>query len=469
MELKSFLKKYENIIFLSLLSLLTFFTWFFKVNEVYNVIIYISILIGLAILKFSDLKLVIFTLFTLTANNTPEFLKFIDTIYSKIFNTNISALKSYYTFLYTAVFIVLMIILLIRNIRNKTIPKGQLIIPMVLLLIYSLITLIWTPNIIKGLSEFWFIVQGYYIYIALRNSKDTKFNLYFVSWALSLLLLVISMQYFVSYYRYFKVNDINLSFFKYFTFSSKKAINLWANPNIVASVFGVAYVPTLYKYFKSERNKLRYLYLPLELLIIYAMILGKSTGLQLAMITGIIFIPFLLIKNKKFLYYTVLTAIFIFISGIILIVSFETKYPDIYHFFNKLTTYRLDIYKIAINELKDPLVLFFGHGIGSDRVILDHVDFFHSFVFQVLVNRGLIALVLISIILYRCADILFKSTSKFKYFVGLATIIYLVHGLTDAGFEYQFIGVIFYMLYALIENDTDNNYYFEYKFERQLK
>lgn len=453
------IKANKNLISLLAITVLSFSTWFFNVGEVYNVIFYIGVLILLAIFRAKDITLVVFTLFTVVANRTPTFLKELDRIFNAIFGNNITALRSYYTFLYTAVFIVLLIILFIRAVVRKTELKGKLVLPMIILLIYSLVTLIWAPKIVVGLSEFWFIIQGYFIYTIVRSNED-KPNYYKISWILSLLILVISLQYFVSYHEYFKLKNIDLNFFKYYQFEGKAAINLWSNPNIVAGVFSIAFVPSLYKYFDKGASKLKYLYLPVELLILYAIVLTKSNGLYFALLTGVFFIPFLFIKNKKLLYSLIIAAMVSFSVGITLIVSLEGKYPDFYKWFNEFTTYRLDIYKIAINELKDPLVFLFGQGIGADRIILDYVNFFHSFVFQVLVNRGIFALFVIGYIFYKIIETLFESKTDFRYFLAIGIITYLAHGITDSGFEYQFLGAIFYLLVALLEIDTkDYNKY----------
>lgn len=445
----------NNLIFLILTATLTFLTWYFNINEVYNVLIYSSLLILLAVFKASDIKLVIFTLFTIAGNREPGFLKLFDSIYSNIFGSNISALKSYYTFLYTAIFIILIIILLIRSIKNKRKLTGRLVIPMIIIIVYSLITLIWTPNINKGLSEFWFIIQGYFIYVIVRNDNEEA-NYYGFSWILSILLLVISLQYFVSYREYFQVHELDYNFFTYFKFPSKEPIQLWANPNIVASVFSVAYAPSLFKYFTKNKSKLRFLFIPMDILILYAIVLTKSSGLHFALAAGLISIPVLFVRNKKTLYIVLITMMTAFILSITLVVLLE---PELYDIVNTLTTKRLDIYKIAINTLKDPLVFLFGNGIGSDREVLANVHFFHSFVFQVLVNRGLVTLTIIAFMFYKIIEILFESKSKFRYFIALASVTYLAHGITDSGFEYQYIGVIFFVLISLVEKEkiVNNN------------
>lgn len=449
-------KQNKILYLLPLFGLLSFTTWYLNIDELHNIILYSSILIIMAFFKAKDTTLIMFTLFTVAANRTPSFLEGVDKLYLKLFETNISALRRYYTFLYTFVFVVLIIILLIRLIKRRKYSKGKLLIPMVLLIAYSLITLLWAPNLSTGLSEFWFIIQGYFIYYVLRN-KDSKENIFYeLSWFLTILLLVISAQYFVSYKEYIISKDLDINFFNFYKIEGKRAIKLWANPNIVGGVFSIAYIPSLYKYFDTKRTNKRFLFIPFELLIIYAIVLTKSKGLHYAFLVGLLFLPFLFIKNKKLLYTFIISAILMFIVFLVTIIHLEDAFPDIYNKLNEYTTSRIDIYKDAIELLRSPKTFIFGKGLGADRLILN-VSFFHSWVFQVLVNRGIIGLSLIFIMLYYIVETLFQSKNNFRYLLAIGIIIYLAHGITDSGFEYQYIGVIFFLLVALLENSIEKD------------
>lgn len=435
---------------------MVFLTWFFNVNETINVLLYGSILVFLAIIGASNLTLIILTIFTVAANNTPGFLEFVDNIYLKLFNTKIIALNSYHTFLYIAMIVFLMIILLIRAIKNKKIPKGRLLIPMFIMMIYSLITLLWADNLVFGLSEIWFIFQGYFIYVIVKNDNETSDKFLLISWFLSLLLLVISFQYFISYSNYYNSIGESVSFFNYWKIDSKAAINLWANPNIVAAIYGVSLVPSLYKYFSKDKLKYSYLFIPLELLIIYGIILTKSQGMFYSLLIGLLFIPLLFIKNRKLLFALIFGAVCMFAFGMWFVVNSEDIFPGLYNMFNDFTTNRIDIYKAAFETLKDPLVLIFGKGLGADRSILE-ANFFHSWVFQVLITRGLIGFSLVIHMIYLVISILFDSKNNVRYFIAIAIIIYLAHGITDSGFDYQHIGVIYYLLVASLEKQIPEN------------
>lgn len=437
-------------IYLPAMALLAFTTWYFDVLETYNILIYSTILIVAALLKVSNTRLLIITLFTVTANKTPYFLEFLDNKYFDIFGKNITALNSYHNFLYVFIFVVLIFIMIIRAIKNKSKIRGKLAPIVLMTALYSFITLIWAPSLPAGLSEIWFMAQGYLTYLLIKNDGDKNNYSYEFSWFLSMLLLVISLQYFKSYHDYYLAIDTPTSFFNYWKSDSKAPINLWANPNIVAAVFGIALIPSFYKYFSKKKSIYTYLFIPFELLIIYAVILSKSQGMYYSLLIGLLFIPLLFIRNKKTLYLLIASAVLVFAFGMAFIVYIEDIFPNLYNMLNDFTTHRIDIYKEAVILLRDPNTLIFGMGVGADRIVLS-AHFFHSWVYQILVTRGLIGISLVGIMIYFVVEILFENKDKIRYFLAIAIIIYLAHGITDSGFDYQHIGVIFYFMVALLE------------------
>jgi len=432
---------------------MVFLTWFLKVNETINVLIYGSLLILLAFGKASNLILVIVTVFSVAGNHSPQFLEWFDNLYLKIFNTNISALNEYHTFLYIVMYVFLGVILLIRAIRNKNKLNGKLLLPMTLMLSYSLLSLIWANNTADGLSEFWFIFQGYFVYMLIRNDNETKDKYLTISWFLSLLLLVISLQYFVSYGQ-----NSDYNFFNFWRVNGKSAIKLWANPNVIAALLGIAITPSLYKYFAKDRNKLSYLFLPLESLIVYALILTNSQGFYYSLLVGAAFIPLLLIKNRKVLFGLIGGAILLFATGMAFVVYSEDIYPELYQMFNEFTTSRIEIYKEALLLLRKPTTLLFGLGMGADRSLIE-AHFFHSWVFQVLITRGLVGFSLVAVMIYQAVSIMFDNKDRFRYFLAIAAIIYLSHGITDSGYDYQHIGVVYYLMLATLEKRIDTSQY----------
>lgn len=436
-------KKDKNLILIPIIAIITFATWFFNINEVVNIGIYLTLLIGLVIIKVDGVTLLMFALFSVLAQNRAAFLEFIDNIYFKIFDSKITLLNSYYIYLQLIILFSVGAILLTRFIKSKVKPSGKLLIPMVIISIYSLITLLWADSLTDGLSEFSFFIQGYLAYFLIKNENDDPVDFYKFAWFLTLLLLVLSMQYLVVYIKFPGPNKAPLS-------------NLWANPNIVAATFGITFIPSLYKYFAKNKSNKRFLYLPIEIFIIYTIVKTQSTGLHYAFLIGLLFIPVMFIKNRKVLFSIIIMVILAFVAFLFIIVKLEEAFPEIYSWLNVFTTNRIDIYKEAFSEISNPIILIFGNGLGYDRTALaeSNVHFFHSWVLQILVNRGLIGIILISIMLYYILTILYESDNNFRYFLAVGFIIYLAHGITDSGFEYQHIGIHAYFMLALLERDT---------------
>lgn len=372
-----------------------------------------------------------FVLFTSAANYKPSIM------------ANVSG----FIFLYQAIFIAAAVYMLIKLILKKEVPVGKILVPLALILGYLIISLLWTPDLYYGANELGIVIQGYVIYLFIRNDEKSDVDFYKLSWFLTLLLLVISVQYFV----------ITI---KHIPFEGKGPLYvLWANPNIVAAFFGISFVPSLYKYFVKGKTKLRFLYLPLELLVLYGIYFTLSEGLYVALIVGLIFIPIqLLIKNKKMLYFVTLTAIMLFATFIIVVIANETRWSEFYNDLDIFSTGRLSLYNIGLQQLKNPLVLIFGRGSGSAKPILVSHGYgsyyFHSFVLNIVVQRGLVSLVVTFFMFYQILVILKTEQSLFKYFASIGVITYLAHGVIDIGFEYQFIGVLFYLIVASVEKHT---------------
>lgn len=439
-NLVDWFKRNKKIILFTLMAILTFLTWFLNVNEFINLFIYIAILITLVIFKASTKTLVMFALFTVMGQNQPSVLEYFDNLYFDKHNTNIDALKTYYVVLYIVIVFLVGLIALFRMIKNKDKPQGKLVIPMALLTLYGLVTLIWAPGFIPGISELSFFIQGYLVYLFVRNEKDSKIDFYEFAWFLSLILLVLSFQYVTVYLKYPGNNKSPL-------------YHLWANPNIVAAVFGITFIPSLYKYFSKDRSKYTYLYLPFEILVIWAIIKSQSTGLHYGFIAGALFIPVMFVKNRKILYSIIAFSILAFVAFLVIVVRLEDQFPNIYNKLNEFSTSRFDIYKQALEQLKTPKDYIFGLGLGYDRSVIN-VNFFHSWFFQILVNRGFIGIGIIAVLLYYVIEILDDSEERFRYFLAIGIIIYLAHGITDSGFDYQYLGVFFYLMIALLEKNN---------------
>lgn len=426
------IKDNNRIILLPMFAILSFSTWFFNVPETYNIIGYILILILLIVSKTSTTTIIMFALFTSAANRKASYL----------------GTFSNFTFLFQAIIIGVLLYSVTQMIIKKALPRGKLVFPILALLGYTIISLLWTPDKAGGLSEIGIIIQGYLVYFSIRNNKEKKVSFNEISWFLSLLLLVISLEYFVLTY-------------KVFPFEGKGPLYaLWANPNIVATFYSIAFVPSLYKYFAEGKSRWIYLYLPIELLIIYGIYVSKSEGLYAALIIGFVFsIVQLLFKNKKALFVLTMSLIVGFVIAMFTIVLLKDTYPDFYNKINKFSSSRLSIYSVALNQIKQPFVFLFGRGAGSAHFVLLENGFknfyYHSWFIHLWAQRGIVSLIIMFYLFYKAYLQLIKNNSKFKYFLATGIIIYLTHTLVDIGFEYQYIGVILFLMVGSLENYND--------------
>ena len=428
------IKENNRIILLPLFAILSFSTWYFNVPETYNIIGYMFILIVLILFKTSTTTIIMFASFTAAANRKASYL----------------GAFSNFTFLFQAMIIGVLLYAIVQMIIKKTLPKGKLVIPIVILMAYTIISLLWTPDKTGGFSEIGIIIQGYLVYFAVRNNKEDKVSFNEISWFLSLLLLVISLEYFVLTY-------------KVFPFEGKDPLYaLWANPNIVATFYSIAFVPSLYKYFSKGKSKWTFLYLPVELLILYGIYVSKSEGLYVALIVGLVFgILQFFFKNKKTLFIITITSIMSFVFLMFFIVIFQNQFPTFYKWLNvDISSHRLTIYEIGLNQIKQPFIFLFGRGAGSAHYILLEKDlsnfYYHSWVIHLWAQKGLVSLMVMFTLFYYVFKELIKNNTKFKYFLATGIIIYLSHTLVDIGFEYQYIGVILFLMLGTLENYNDN-------------
>jgi len=430
-------------------SLLVFLTWFLKVPQLANIIIYSVITLLLVFFKIKPTQLLMYSLLTIASNYHPIRIESLNRGYHIVF---------YFTFGITMIY---SLVLIFRN-NLKLIYK--LLIPFGLMIIYGLISLIWSLNVMYGFNFLQVMILGYIAYFVIVN-LDEKFDYLKLSWFLTLLLLVISSQYLVVAYNNFEVNLTGqtgilkyLSFIKqkFFSFERKSHLFIfWANPNIVAAMIGISLAPSLYKYFDKRSTKRTLYYLPLELLPIYAIYASMSDGLFSAVIIGILFIPLIfLYKNKKHVFVWYMQFVAIFMVFVLVVVYTLNMYPEIFIDIDKFTTGRFTLYRQSVDLFKNPLVLLFGRGIGSSKAILESAFYYHSWAFNSLANLGVIGFGLTIYVIYQTFNIINESKNPFRYFLLIGTIVYLTHGLIDVGYDYQYIGVLNYMMIGMIEKDN---------------
>lgn len=447
MNFINYLKENKEKVLIPITALLTFLTWYFNVPEIANIILYLVILAGLILFKFSNITILMFTLFTTMANRTP-------------LTTTSSGRPA--TILYLIIYGSFLLYFVISSIIKKKYPKGKLVVPLLFLLLYALLSLIWTVDLVGGLSEISYILLGYMAYFVIRNETDKKISFYDVSWFLSLVLLVLSLQFFTISYKNFPQDS------KWILVNG-----LWGYINAIATIFGLAFVPSLYKYFAKDKSKYRFLYLPLELLVLYSIIVSGSEGLYVALaVSVIVIIVMLFVKNRKILFTMVVSGILLFAASMLTVVLLKDTFPDFYNKLDKFySSSRIDLYRLAFIQLKNPLVLLFGRGAGSTHKLLEgHYLFYyyHSWFFQITVQRGLISFAAMIYVFYLISKILAKDKSQFKFFVAVGLITYLVHTLIDIGFEYQYLGVFFYLMVGLVENNNDQEELLSFDDEKEV-
>lgn len=434
---------------LPITALLVFLTWVLKVPQVANIIIYSLITLGLVFFKVKPTTMLMYSLLTIASNYHPIRIESLNRGYHIVF---------YFTFGIT------MIYSLVNVFKNNFKLIYKLLIPFGLMIIYGLISLIWSLNVMYGFNFLQVMILGYVAYLVVVN-LDEKFDYLKLSWFLTLLLLVISSQYLVVAYNHFEVDLTGQTgILKYFSFIKQKFFSFerkthlfifWANPNIVAAMIGISLVPSLYKYFDKRSTKKTLYYLPLELLPLYAIYASMSDGLFSALIIGILFIPLIfLYKNKRHVFIWYMQFVALFMAFVLVVVYTLNMYPEIFTDIDNFTTGRFTLYRQSVDLFKNPLVLLFGRGIGSSKAILESSFYYHSWAFNSLANVGVIGFGLTIYVIYQSFNIINESKNPFRYFLLIGTIIYLTHGLIDVGYDYQYIGILNYMMIAMIEKDN---------------
>lgn len=424
----NFLNKQNNIyyILMPLLALTSFMTWVLKFDIVNNIIIYGSIMLILVILKQPTSILMLVVLFAIPATYSNE-------IY----------------LLYQILYVFVVIHALIDHLRSNTKIKGNLFWPLIISTTLSFLTLFWTPSFLDGLAEFLVIIQGIFAYFIIVNDDNEKrITIDQIAWIASLLLLVVGLQYLILTYKYFPNME-----------TKEPLSHFWANANLVAALLGLLWVPSLYKYTNYKKNKLILLYLPLELIVIYAIYMSKSRGLYFGYMVGILAIALILLKVKnKTIINTFIIMIISFAATMFAIIVLKDVIPSLFEEANKISTFRLEIYEIAIKSIDNPFKLLFGNGLGAARhhLSLEGIGsiYYHSWLFHILSTRGLVNLLLQIYIIYRVMKLYDTDyNDKIKYLL-IGLIIYLGHSLVDIGYDYQQLGIIYYIIIALTEKEN---------------
>lgn len=425
MKIINYIKKNIYFILIPLLAVITFATWYFELSIVDNIYIFGIILLVLTALKQPPSTMMIVVLFSVMGTYTNE-------VY----------------LLYQLLFIYVIIIALITFIKEDRPLRAMLLAPLTASLLLSAVTLLWTPSFIDGIAEFLVIVQGFMAYLIFTNDKHpNRLSLKQLPWLFTFMTFVLGLQYFVLTYEVFP-NPID----KY------SLRNFYVNANIVAAMLGLLWIPSLYKYKDLESNKWLLLAIPIDLLAIYSIYMSMSRGLYLAYFSAIFFAGLIYFKvdNKKVI--KILTGLLLsFIVLMFVVIILEERLPILYEYFNETSHNRVGIYNIAIRTLKNPFKLIFGNGLGAARFNLSENFilniYYHSWFFHILGTRGLINLIIQFYVMLQIFKISLNSSNQARLIL-IALFIYLTHSLVDIGYDYQHLGIMYYMLFALIENEN---------------
>ncbi len=277
--LKETYVKYEVEINVIVLALLSFYLWYnTQINWVVSVAIYLIIFIVLLYLKKPISWLIIVTIFSIVAKNkdlSPDYDYFMVSF--------------------------LFLIVLMKVFKNKRIVFGKLFFILVINLIYSIISLTYTPDLRYGVYGIGGLFEGYMAYFIITNS-DIKFNkdtLINISKIASLFLFVITAQIIYQYATH-NVDNIN---------GLKNIVRLgWQYSNLIAPFYVLLVPIALYKY--TIKNKFYLIYFLLDFLNILGLILTLSRGGYLGLGAGILIFITFNIKNWRMIWRYGLMTIF---------------------------------------------------------------------------------------------------------------------------------------------------------------
>jgi O-antigen ligase len=179
----------------------------------------------------------------------------------------------------------------------------------------------------------------------------------------------------------------------------------FANPNDFSSAMGVYFI-YVYSYCKSQKNKFRFIFLPLAF---FNILLANSRGI----LVSILLLPLVYsVYNKK----ASLKTIFIYLFLTIIFFIFLRFFGISWHYLNKYLSifsnirsgsvdhsalYRINIIMYCIANIKSLLI---GFGPNGSSVFLKEFPITnpHNFFLEILIDYGAIGLILILFIFYNC-------------------------------------------------------------------
>lgn len=426
------LSKYRLDLSMLLLMVITLVIWFLKdISFIYGFIIYLLIFLFLIIKKrpISHFFVVImFSVMSLQQDDTGIF-------------------KMDY-----ALVLVLLVYTLILCIRNKRISIGNLLFPLVLFLLYSMISIAWTPVKADGLHGLVGMLEGYIIYLVLTNGNFiiNKEDLLKLSKTVTYVMLTLTIQIMYIYFT-IGINEV---------FINKFHIDLgWGFSNLIATIFVILIPIASYKYLNKE--KYYPIYFILDLFNFIGLILTLSRGAYLGIfVSGLLFIVFFVRKQVLIRYGSIVGGCLVLGTALLFILKKQVVFFNLLKdkFFNINfvgDSGRKEIYEVALKSFVDNII--FGNGLKSSKYLIStNLDassavHFHNFILQIAATLGIVGLCFFAYLVFKWYKVLYKPKDQFVVLGALSIIGALVHQLFDVSFDLYYFGIFFYGIISIVE------------------
>ncbi len=419
------LNKYKLDLQLIFLMLITLTSWYFQTDDFkYGFLVFCLIFLYLAFKQKPISHFIVVTLFSVMSLQ-----------YNGIFK--IEFVLTLMIFFYVVG----------KNIKNRSIVIGNLFIPLVLFLVYNVISILWTPDKSDGIQGIIDMIEGYMIYFIIINSgiKIVKKHLFDLSKVATYLMLTLSFEIFYNYYLHGFEKVIH----------SKNLVHLgWDYSNFIAVIFVLLIPIALYKYLDHEKYHIAYFLI--DLLNLLGLLLTLSRGAILGVFVSL-FIFIILFVRKRFLFR------YGSIVGIIAFIIY--KHEKFGYYFSLIKDKylnreflddhgRFPLYKLAFERFKENIL--FGDGIKSSRYMITHFlerssVHYHNFILQIVATLGIIGLILFLFIVLKWVKVLYKPFDSYVLCSALAIIAGLTHQFVDVSFDLFYFGFIFYGIIAVVE------------------
>jgi O-antigen ligase len=350
--------------------------------------------------------------------------------------------------------IIVFVLVVINNIKKKQIVVGKLLLPLVILLGYSFISIAWTPVKADGFHGLVAMLEGYLIYYLLTNAgfRINKDDLLTISKVATYIMLTLTLELFYIYYLHGFQATIN----------RKQLINLgWGYSNLIAIVFVLLLPLALYKYL--NKNKYYLGYFMLDIVNIFGLVLTMSRGAFLGVAISLGIFTVLYVRKRLLVKYGGILGMGIALGTFLLWLFQKPLFNKLISTFKTLFTSkeifddpnRSPLYKVAIKTFLDKPI--FGNGLKSSKyLIYYHLDgrqnvHFHNFILQIAATLGVIGLIILSFLIVRWVKVLYKPKDTFVVCSALSIIGALTHQLLDSSFDLFYFGVFFYGIFAIVE------------------